>query len=52
VQPDAAGFRPRKRLGEEAEALKKMRSITAIEQQPNGKIKDDERKCDELDEAV
>jgi hypothetical protein len=52
MQPDAAGIRPRKRPGEEAEALEEMRSITAIEQQPNGKIKDDERKCDELDEPI
>jgi hypothetical protein len=52
VQPNAAGFRPRKRPGEEAEALEEVRPIAAIEQQPTGKINDDERKCDELDEPV
>ena len=52
MQPNAAGFRPRKRLGEDAEALEEMRPITAVEQQPNGKTNDDERECDELDEPV
>ena len=51
VQPNAAGFRPRERLGEYAEAFEKMRPVAAIEQ-ARGEVKDDERKCDELDEPV
>ena len=49
MQPGSVREKDRGRRPRRSE---EMRSITAIEQQPNGKIKDDEGKCDELDEPI